>query len=125
MIKRNIIYISIIFIVGVILFFIYLKVNNYPSKLGTQIIDGQTYKTTGSIPYQDSESREYLSQFIKLINMGNMATDKFMISVNDDGEITVLVYKPYEQNKKDALVWFQDNGYTLISENNIIFTYSP
>jgi len=88
-------------------------------------VNGQTYETTGAIPPQDTSARDLLSQTVKLAGMGDIIYQNFKISVNNNGVVTVSLYPPYDSSKQAALGWLKNNGFNLITENNISFVNLP
>lgn len=123
--KKLFTYIIIIALITIVSFVAYLELNKiHRAQIGSVTINGQVYKTTGSIPFEDSSSRDLLSQLVRLADLGDIYTSDFKITVDNNANVIILLYPPYDQSKQAVLLWLKNNGFDLINESNISFTYS-
>lgn len=134
MTKKIIIGIIALFLVSgiittIILYPIYKRqsdnINTDTSKVGSINVNGQNYKTTGSIPHEDVSARNLSDQIIKLASRGEIDGNGFKILDNNGEKVQITLYEPYDQNKQSALKWLQDNGFDMITESDIVFTNQP
>lgn len=122
--KKNIILLILVTIIAIVEIS-YLISQTQLMRLGSVTLNGQVYETTGAIPAEDVNARNLSLQTVKLADMGDVTTQNFKLSVDNNGMVNITLYPPYDASKQAAFDWLKSNGFNLITEDRIVFTDSP